>query len=139
MFQKLVRANPTRSFRTGMVIGGLLALATFMLIVQNGESARLNWVFWDLGAPLWIFLLLAALAGAALLQLGVLLWRHGRRAAAERQKAGGQLQKLISAQGPAASPTKPKPPEAPAGVKTPDGATATRPSPPKAPLGGPSS
>lgn len=99
LFQRLASSNPTRSFRVGMAIGALIALATFLLIVQNGESTSLSWVVWDFSAPLWIFLLLSAVSGALLMEVSVVAWRRGRRLGAERKRARGQLKKLMAEEG----------------------------------------
>lgn len=73
-----LRDNPRLAFRVGLVVGVLLAVATALLVVQNGRSVRMSWLVWDFGAPLWLFLALSAVSGAVLLQLGLFVRRRGR-------------------------------------------------------------
>lgn len=66
---------------TGIVLGVVLGA----LIVQNTDETRVNWLFWDIEAPLWV-----VLAGTAALTLvigelvGATLRRRKRKAAAAR-------------------------------------------------------
>jgi uncharacterized integral membrane protein len=65
---------------TKRIVGVLIAVAVLLLIVQNGESAQLTWLFFDFSAPLWIMLLLTMVAGAASWELVKKGWRRRRAA-----------------------------------------------------------
>ena len=62
-------------------------MAVALLIVQNGESAQLDWLVFDFDAPLWIMLALTFAAGAVVWELGKAAWHHSRRLRAERRTA----------------------------------------------------
>ncbi|TMR15663.1 hypothetical protein ETD86_26710 [Nonomuraea turkmeniaca] len=64
---------PSRSFWLGLALGILLAVATALLIVQNGASVALQWLNLHFTAPLWLFLLALAVSGAVLALLGLML------------------------------------------------------------------
>lgn len=88
--------NGSRAFWGGAVLGGLLAVATALLIVQNGRSVGFSWLTADLRAPLWLLLLAAAVSGAVLDRLAVLLWRYGRARAAQHADARDRLRHLVA-------------------------------------------
>lgn len=66
------------AFWVGTTFGALLAIATTLLIVQNSESASLDWLWLDFDAPLWLLLFLSAVSGAILSQLTPPIWRRVR-------------------------------------------------------------
>jgi uncharacterized integral membrane protein len=78
------RRNP---FRLGVVIGALITLAVVLLVVQNTESARLDWLFFHFNAQLWFILVLTAVAGAVAWELTRASLRHGRRLRLQRKAA----------------------------------------------------
>ncbi len=94
LVRKVLAADPTRSYRVGLVIGVLLAVSTALLVIQNGQSARLTWLAWHFRAPLWLILLLAVAAGPLLQPLCALVWRRARRQRADRRAAGQRLQAI---------------------------------------------
>jgi uncharacterized integral membrane protein len=65
-------------------IGGLIALAVvaaglIAFIVQNTRRTRVEWLFWDVRAPLWVVIAATALAGAVLVRLAGWLLARRRR------------------------------------------------------------
>ena len=82
----LARALGERStaFWAGAVLGVLLTIATVLLIVQNSESANLDWLGFDFRAPLWLLLFASAISGAILARLAPAIWRHARQRADRR-------------------------------------------------------
>ena len=72
---RTVRLNP---FRTGVILGTVVTIAVVLLIVQNGESAQLDWLMFHFKAPLWIILFLTAVAGAIVWELTKVAVRRGR-------------------------------------------------------------
>ncbi len=75
------------TFRVGVVIGTLVTVAVVLLIVQNGESARLDWLTLTFDAPLWIMLLLTLVSGAVVWELAKMLWHRSRRVRKEQKDA----------------------------------------------------
>ncbi|MEO7396931.1 MAG: hypothetical protein ABIW84_00045, partial [Ilumatobacteraceae bacterium] len=74
-----MRGAKRNRFRVGMVIGTVVSIAIVLLIVQNGESAQLDWLSFHFKMPLWILLILTSAAGAIVWELINVLWRRGRR------------------------------------------------------------
>lgn len=85
--KRALKSSGSRPFRAGLVIGALITLAIALLIIQNGESARLDWLTFDFEAPLWIMLLLTLGAGAVVWETVKMLCHRGRRLRAERRDA----------------------------------------------------
>ncbi len=81
---KRARRNP---FRLGVIIGSLVTIGVVLLVVQNGESAQIDWLIFHFRAQLWIILILTAAAGAVAWELTKVAIRHGRRVARERKVA----------------------------------------------------
>lgn len=77
------------SFRTGVILGALITAAVVVLIVQNGESVQLDWIAFHFRTPLWIMLLLTAVAGAVVWELIKAASRRTRRMRRERRETAG--------------------------------------------------
>jgi uncharacterized integral membrane protein len=75
------------TFRVGVVIGTLVTIAVVVLIAQNGESARLDWLMFTFSSPLWIMLVLTLLSGAVVWELAKMLWHRSRRIRKEQKDA----------------------------------------------------
>jgi uncharacterized integral membrane protein len=65
-------------------IGGLIALAIVAaglvaFIVQNTRRPRVEWLFWEVRAPLWLVIVASAVAGAVLARLAGWLLARRRR------------------------------------------------------------
>ena len=60
-----------------VVIAAAIATGLVAFIVQNTDKTRMQWLFVDESAPLWIVIVIAAVAGAALSE--VLGWVIRRR------------------------------------------------------------
>lgn len=58
------------------VVGAVLVVLAAVLLAQNAASTKITVFFWSVRAPLWVWLLAAALVGAAVLAL---LRRRARR------------------------------------------------------------
>lgn len=78
---------PHNPFRAGVAFGTAVTIAVGLLIVQNGESAQLDWLVFHFRAPLWIMLMLTSAAGAVAWQLLKMAWRRGSRIGRERKSA----------------------------------------------------
>ncbi len=78
-------------FRLGFVLGGLLSLAAALLVIQNGQSAQISWLWADFSAPLWAVLLLTLVAGGLVWETAKMALRRGRRLRRERREALDRL------------------------------------------------
>jgi uncharacterized integral membrane protein len=74
-------------FRIGALLGSIVTVAAVVLIVQNGESAQLDWLVFHFRTPLWIMLVLTAVAGAVIWELVKAGGRRARRHRGERRDA----------------------------------------------------
>ncbi len=79
------------AFWVGTTFGAVLAIATTLLIVQNSESADLDWLGFNFTAPLWLLLFLSALSGAILSRLIPPIWRRARSRSAAQANKRSQL------------------------------------------------
>ena len=61
----------------GPVLAVLLVVALIFFVVQNGQDVAFKWLFLDMTGPLWVVIVVAAVAGALLSQ--VLGWLRRRR------------------------------------------------------------
>ena len=75
-----------RSFGVGMVVGLIAAIAAVLLVVQNGQSVRVEWLWFDLDLPQWLLLTGTLAIGAFVGQIGRLAAIRGRAKAAERRE-----------------------------------------------------
>jgi uncharacterized integral membrane protein len=78
-------------FRWGLVIAIILAIALVALAVQNTQSVRIEWLFWDLSAPLVTVLLVTAIAAIFVSQIMELIWRRRKR---RRLEEKAELERL---------------------------------------------
>ena len=60
----------------GLVGLGLAALALFAFVVQNTEETRFNWLMIEITMPLWLALVIAAVLGAVIANLGGWMMRR---------------------------------------------------------------
>ncbi len=65
----------------GLVVGAaIVAIALVAFIVQNTDDTQLQWLFIDRSAPLWVVIVIAAVAGAVLSEaLGWVIRRRKRQ------------------------------------------------------------
>ena len=75
--KQALRGARRNRFRAGVLFGIIVTIAVVLLIVQNGESAQLDWVGFHFKMPLWILLVLTAVAGAIVWELVKVGWRRG--------------------------------------------------------------
>ncbi|MEO8266114.1 MAG: hypothetical protein ABI706_11475 [Ilumatobacteraceae bacterium] len=92
-----LRGAKRNRFRAGMVIGMVVTIAIVLLIVQNGESAQLDWVSFHFKMPLWILVILTAAAGAIVWEVIKVAWRRGRRQRRNQQAALAKAKGIAAA------------------------------------------
>ena len=64
----------------GLVVAVLVAVALIFFVVQNNDEVAFKWLFLDMTGPLWVVIVVAAIAGAVLNEvLGFLRRRRRRR------------------------------------------------------------
>ena len=91
---RALKSAPPNRFRTGLALGAVVTVAIVLLIIQNGRSARLNWLAFHFGSPLWIMLLLTAAAGAVVWELVKATSRRARRKRREHREAVKAAQEM---------------------------------------------
>ena len=69
----------TRSSRTPLLVGVVLVVVLGVFVAQNTESTEVTWLVFDRAAPLWLVILIAAVAGALLTEVAGWLMRRRRR------------------------------------------------------------
>jgi len=62
-------------------------VAIMLLVVQNSQTVRFEWLWIDFSASLAVMLLVTAIATLLATSLGGLIWRHRRRASIDHQLA----------------------------------------------------
>ena len=64
----------------GFVVFALIvAAALIVFVAQNTTDTEVTWLFFDGSGPLWIVIIVAAVAGALLSEVLGFLWRRRRR------------------------------------------------------------
>ncbi len=94
--EQLSRRN---SFRIGLTVGVVVTVAAALLIIQNGDSARLHWLGFSFNAPLWIFLGLTLAAGMVLGRVVPYAVRRGRQRTRQRRAALEQARDALATKG----------------------------------------
>ena len=68
------------SIPPGLVAAVLVVAALIFFVVQNGDDVDFEWLVFDMTGPLWVVIVVAAVAGAVLSEvLGFLRRRRRRR------------------------------------------------------------
>ena len=62
----------------GLALGGLIAASLVAFILQNTDKVRIEWFAWELNAPLWLVMVVAAAGAVVLSQLVALVLRRRR-------------------------------------------------------------
>jgi uncharacterized integral membrane protein len=60
----------------GLIVGGVVGVLFILFMLQNTDEQTIQFLFFEGSFPLWLALLLAAIAGAILGQLGRWGWRR---------------------------------------------------------------
>ncbi len=74
-----------RPFRLGMAVGMVAALGAALLVIQNGQSVRVEWLWLDLDLPQWVLLTTTLAIGAFVGQIGRVAAIRSRARAADRR------------------------------------------------------
>jgi uncharacterized integral membrane protein len=88
----------------GAVLGLVLATATFIFLVHNGQPIAFDWLWFDFTLPLWIAVLGALAVGALLVVAALAVHRRRRQRIARREQAAARLEDALSAEGPPPTP-----------------------------------
>jgi len=91
-----LESSSARRFRVGLALGALVAVAITLLIAQNGESAKLDWLAFHFESPLWIMLMLTLVSGGIVWEVLKALWRRSRRSRGERRAVLRAAKKMSS-------------------------------------------
>ena len=78
--EQIVEEEKERTGVATVISAAVIAIALIAFIVQNGTEAEVTWLFLDGRWPLWMVIVISAVAGAALSEvLGWLVRRRRRR------------------------------------------------------------
>ncbi len=72
-------AEDHKKGRGGVVVAAIFAAAFIVFVSQNTTETGVTWLFFDASGPLWIVIIVAAVAGALLSEVLGFLWRRRRR------------------------------------------------------------
>lgn len=75
-----------RPFRWGLIVGALATVAAALLIVQNGHSTGVQWLWFDFEMPQWLLLVVTLVIGAVVWEAAKLAWHRTRARATDRQQ-----------------------------------------------------
>ncbi len=67
------------SISPGLVAALLLVVALIFFVVQNGDDVAFEWLVFDMTGPLWVVILVAAIAGAVVNEVFGFVRRRRRR------------------------------------------------------------
>lgn len=73
MNDQIERPGPARKLAPKTIVWAVVALLTFVFVVQNSERTTINILFWDVTTGVWLALALATVLGAI---IGYLAARH---------------------------------------------------------------
>lgn len=67
-----------RKVGAGMILVGVIAAAFVVFVLQNTDKSEITWLFFEVETPMWLALIVAAVAGALLAEAGGWLLRRRR-------------------------------------------------------------
>ena len=76
-----------RPFRWGLLVGALAAVAAALLIVQNGHSTGVQWLWFEFEMPQWLLLAVTLVIGAIVWEAAKLAWHRARTRTSDRHQA----------------------------------------------------
>ena len=66
-----------RQVSVGLIVGAIGGVVLLLFILQNTDDADINFLFWDIGMPLWLLLVITILLTVVLTI--IVMWFLGRR------------------------------------------------------------
>ena len=66
-----------RQVSVGLIVGAIGGVVLLLFILQNTDDADINFLFWDIGMPLWLLLVITILLTVVLTV--IVMWFLGRR------------------------------------------------------------
>ena len=63
----------------GLVVGALIAGGLVAFVLQNTREVRIEWLAWDLNAPLWLVMVVTAAGALVLARIVAFVVRRRRR------------------------------------------------------------
>ncbi len=75
-----------RPFRWGLLVGAVATVAAVLLIVQNGHSTGVQWLWFDFEMPQWLLLVVTLVIGAVMWEAAKLAWHRARSRSTDRQQ-----------------------------------------------------
>lgn len=74
-----------RPFRFGLAIGAAVSVAAALLVVQNGHSTGVAWLWLDVEMPLWLLLVVTLAIGVVIGEAARVVWHRAKTRGADRQ------------------------------------------------------
>jgi uncharacterized integral membrane protein len=71
-------APEKRGIGIEVILFGIVALAIGAFVGQNTKKVKIDWLFLDFSAPLWLVILAVLIIGALLDRLATVIVRHRR-------------------------------------------------------------
>ncbi len=66
-----------RQISIGLIVGAIAGVALLLFILQNTEEQNINFLFWDIGMPIWLLLVITILL--TVVATIIVMWYLGRR------------------------------------------------------------
>lgn len=63
----------------GLIVGALIAAALVAFVLQNTNEARIEWLAWDLTAPLWLVMVVTGAGAVVLSRIVAFMMRRRSR------------------------------------------------------------
>ncbi len=79
MTEKATKTRKDRPLLGRIIVVGAVTVALALFVVQNTADTGLSWLFFDATGPLWIVIVVAAVAGAVLSEMLGWMVRRSRR------------------------------------------------------------
>ena len=88
-------SRPERAFNVGAVAGILVTVAAVIFVVQNSQSARFDWLWFEFEVPMWTALVGAVLVGVVLVVTALAVHHRRQRRIGRRTEATRRLRSAI--------------------------------------------
>jgi uncharacterized integral membrane protein len=93
------RGRPERAFNLGAVVGAIVAVAAAVFVIQNSQSTRFDWLWFDFELPLWTALVGAVAVGVVLVVAAFAVHDRRQRRIGRRRAAAGRIRRALGPSG----------------------------------------
>ncbi len=72
--------SPKSGLNGGVIVGAIVLIALVVFVAQNTNDTKVTWLFFESsGTPVWLVIVIAAVAGAVLSEMAGWLFRRRKR------------------------------------------------------------